>query len=215
MLGKKQRARDAWGAPGVVAACPHLSIQSNMRLVFVHGPPAAGKLTVAQALLRLVPGRLFDNHAAIDVARTVLDFGAPGFWELVQTVRLMVIEAAAAQGVPLLVATYCYAEPDDRPAFEQIEGIVLRYGGELLPVFLQCAERELIRRVGNADRATRGKTSSEEGLRNFLVRYRISPVPRANCLTLDSETRTPAETAREIVRHFRLDSPDGRQQPSR
>jgi hypothetical protein len=25
--------------------------------------------------------RLFDNHAAIDVARTVFDFGAPGFWE--------------------------------------------------------------------------------------------------------------------------------------
>lgn len=55
-----------------------------MRLAFLHGPPAAGKLTVAKALLHLVPGRLFDNHAAIDVARTVFDFGTPGFWELVQ-----------------------------------------------------------------------------------------------------------------------------------
>lgn len=186
-----------------------------MRLVFLHGPPAAGKLTVAQALLRLVLGRLFDNHAAIDVARTVFDLGAPGFWELVQTVSSTVIEAAAAQGVPLLVTTYCYAEPDDRPAFEQFEGIVQRHRGELLPIFLQCSEREMIRRVGSEDRANRRKITSGEGLRTFLARYRISPVPRANCLTLDSEAVTPAENAREIVRHFGLDVPDTRQHHSR
>ena len=86
-----------------------------MRLVFLHGAPAAGKLTVAKALLRIVPGRLFDNHAAIDLARTVFDFGAPGFWELVHSVRYAAFDAAAANGVALVVATFCYAEPDDRP----------------------------------------------------------------------------------------------------
>jgi len=58
-----------------------------MKLLFLHGAPAAGKLTVARAPLQLVPGRLFDNHAAIDLARTLFEFGAPGFWELVHTVR--------------------------------------------------------------------------------------------------------------------------------
>ncbi len=60
---------------------------SSMKLVFLHGSPAVGKLTVAKALLSMVSGRLFDNHAAIDLARTVFDFGAPGFWELVHSVR--------------------------------------------------------------------------------------------------------------------------------
>ena len=55
-----------------------------MKLIFLHGEPASGKLTVARALLRLVPGRLMENHAAIDFARTLFDFGAPGFWELVE-----------------------------------------------------------------------------------------------------------------------------------
>jgi hypothetical protein len=50
-----------------------------MKLIFLHGSPAVGKLTVAKALLRLVQGRLVDNHAAIDLARTIFDFGAPGF----------------------------------------------------------------------------------------------------------------------------------------
>jgi hypothetical protein len=142
-----------------------------MKLIFLHGAPATGKLTVAKALLRAVPGRLFDNHAAIDVARTVFDFGAPGFWSLVHTVRSSVLGAAAEHGVPLVVVTYCYAEPDDRPAFEQLEAIVQRHGGELHPVFLYCSGEEIIRRVSNADRAERRKITSEMGLNTFLAHH--------------------------------------------
>lgn len=82
-----------------------------MKLVFLHGAPAVGKLTVAKALLRLIPGRLFDNHGGMDLALTVFDFGVPGFWELVHSARLAVLEAAASHDIPLVVATYCYSEP--------------------------------------------------------------------------------------------------------
>jgi chloramphenicol 3-O-phosphotransferase len=174
------------------------------RLIFLHGAPATGKLTVAKALLRAVPARLFDNHAAIDVARTLFDFGAPGFWELVHTVRSAAVNAAAEQGVPLVVTTYCYAEPDDRPTFEQFEAIVQRHGGELLPVFLHCSKEEIIRRVSNADRAERRKIKSKRGLDTFLAQYNISPVPRTHCLVLDSEARPADATAQKIIRHFNL-----------
>jgi tRNA uridine 5-carbamoylmethylation protein Kti12 len=53
-----------------------------MKLIFLHGAPASGKLTVATALLKALPARLLDNHAAIDAARTVFDIGAPGFGNL-------------------------------------------------------------------------------------------------------------------------------------
>jgi hypothetical protein len=175
-----------------------------MKLIFLHGAPATGKLTVARSLLRVVPGRLFDNHAAIDVARTVFDFGAPGFWALVHTVRSSVLDAAAVHGVPLVVATYCYAEPDDRPAFEQFEAIVQGHGGELYPVFLYCSKEEMIRRVGNAERAKHRKITSEIGLNDFLAQYTMSPVPRVDCLAVDTETSTADATALEIIRHFRL-----------
>ena len=69
-----------------------------MKLVFLHGAPASGKLTVAKALLRVVSGRLFDNHAAIDFARTMFDFGVPGFWDLVHEVRLSARDAAVVKG---------------------------------------------------------------------------------------------------------------------
>jgi hypothetical protein len=176
-----------------------------MKLLFLHGAPAAGKLTVAKALLRIVPGRLMDNHAAIDLALTIFDFGAPGFWELVHDVRNAAFEAAAEQRVPLLVTTFCYAEPDDRPLFSRVEEIVQRRGGELPPVFLQCSREEALRRVGNPDRVERRKISSGEHLIRELDRYDLTAVPRADCLKLDTGTNPADVTAQQIVRHFRLD----------
>lgn len=95
-----------------------------MKLIFIHGSPAVGKLTVAKALLRLVPARLMDNHSNVDLARTIFDFGVPGFWELVHSSRCVALHAAAKHGVPLLVTTYCYVEPDDRAAVDEFEAIV-------------------------------------------------------------------------------------------
>jgi hypothetical protein len=175
-----------------------------MKLIFIHGAPASGKLTVAKALLRAVPGRLFDNHAAIDVARTVFDFGAPGFWDLVHDVYCKVLEAAAAQGTPLVVMTYCYADPEDLPSFSDYEAIVLRAGGQLLPVFLSCSRQEAKRRVGNPDRAERRKITSIEGLEAFLDQNNLTRVPRPDCLSLETDTLPPEATAERIIRHFRL-----------
>src|SRR4051812_33713171 len=105
-----------------------------MKLIFIHGAPATGKLTVAKALLKRVAGRQLDNHAAIDFARTIFEFGAPGFWELIHDVRLAAIGAAARQDLPLVVMTFCYSHPEDLQFFEAFEGLVREKGGELLPV---------------------------------------------------------------------------------
>ena len=177
-----------------------------MKLVFLHGAPAAGKLTVAKALLRIVPGRLFDNHAAIDLARTIFDFGAPGFWELVRNVRYAALDVAAANGVALVVTTFCYTEPDDRPQFETFEAILRRHDGQLLPVFLHCSRDEAARRVGNPDRAERRKMTSADSLIREFDRYDFTPVPRADCLSLDTDVKSADATAQDIVDHFRLDA---------
>ena len=175
-----------------------------MKLLFLHGAPAAGKLTVAKALLQLVPGRLFDNHAAIDLARTLFDFGAPGFWELVHATRYSALDIAAEHGVALVVTTFCYAEPLDLPQFEKFEEIMLRHGGELLPVFLHCSREEATRRVGNPDRVERRKITSPAYLLKELDAYKFTAVPRPNCLTLDTGVRPAEATAQEIIGHFAL-----------
>jgi hypothetical protein len=175
-----------------------------MKLIFLHGSPAVGKLTVAKALLRLVPARLMDNHANVDLARTVFDFGVPGFWELVHSSRCVALHAAAKHGVPLLVTTYCYAEPDDRTSYEEFEAIVRQYDGEIVPVFLHCPQEVALRRVGNPDRVERGKVTSAEGLTNFVDGKNFTSVPRTNCIRFDTGAMSPEAVAREIVVRFGL-----------
>jgi hypothetical protein len=175
-----------------------------MKLVFLHGAPATGKLTVAKALLNVVPGRLLDNHAAIDFARNVFEFGAPGFWDLVHHARLVALEAAAKHGVPLVVFTFCYSDPTDLPRFQEFERLMLRMKGDLLPVYLYCSDQEIARRIGTVDRAQRGKTSSMEALSAFRTVYNDAPVPRPDCFKIDSGAKSADATAREIAHHFGL-----------
>ena len=178
-----------------------------MKLLFLHGAPAVGKLTVAKAVLRIVPGRLMDNHAAIDLARTIFEFGAPEFWELVHDVRYSALDAAAEHRVPLLVTTFCYAEPEDREQLGQIEEIVQHHGAKLLPVFLHCSREEALRRVGNPDRVERRKLISGEHLIRDLDRYNLTAVPRPDCLRLDTGVSAAEVTAQKIVEHFGLNVP--------
>jgi hypothetical protein len=42
------------------------------------------------------------NHAVIDFARTMFDFGAPGFWDLVHQIRLAALTTAAQQEISLV-----------------------------------------------------------------------------------------------------------------
>jgi chloramphenicol 3-O-phosphotransferase len=175
-----------------------------MDLIFLHGAPAVGKLTTAKAILEMCPGRLFDNHVAIDCARSMFDFGAPGFNQFVGAIRIAGLTAAAKQQVEFVVMTYCYADPEDLPEFELFERIWQSKGGRLLPVFLQCSVEEAERRVSNEDRIARRKTASREGLARLTGAYNLTFVPRSACLKLDTSDTPAPETAKAILRHFKL-----------
>jgi hypothetical protein len=175
-----------------------------MNLLFLHGPPAAGKLTVARELLRLIPGRMLDNHASIDYSRTLFDFGTPEFWRLVQAIRVVTTEQAAQSALPNLICTQCYSEPEDHSHFERLQAIVSAYHGRLMPVFLFCDSATLNERVGNSDRAERRKLTSREGLAAFMEQWNIVPVTHPDCLKIDTSLQPASESAQSICTHFRL-----------
>ena len=45
-----------------------------MWLLFLHGPPASGKLTIARELKTLTGFQLFHNHLAVDLLESVFEF---------------------------------------------------------------------------------------------------------------------------------------------
>ena len=173
-------------------------------LVLLHGPPASGKLTVARELGALTGARVFHNHLTLDVAKSVLDFGAPGFWPLVGELRLASFRSLFEHGTGTVVATWCYEEPEDRELFLRIRSIAASANGRVLPVFLSCDLACLEGRVGNDHRREMDKLHDVERLRTLLSRKNYRAIPDDRCITVDSGVVSAEANARAIVEAFGL-----------
>ena len=53
-----------------------------MKLVFIYGPPAAGKLTIARKVAEKAGLALFHNHLIVDAVGAVFPFGSEHFKRL-------------------------------------------------------------------------------------------------------------------------------------
>jgi hypothetical protein len=69
-----------------------------MYCVFIHGPAAADKLTVATALKARSGLPVFHNHLAVDTALSLFEFGSPGFVRLREVIWLAAFREAADSG---------------------------------------------------------------------------------------------------------------------
>ena len=90
-----------------------------MKLIIIHGPPAAGKLTVANALSLRTYFKVFHKHLTIDCTEPVFDFGTDAFWDINLKLRIEVIAEAARQDIDL-IHTFCYAKGPDDDKFREL-----------------------------------------------------------------------------------------------
>src|SRR3954470_21966554 len=79
-----------------------------MKLIFLHGLPGVGKLTVARELAQLTGFRIFHNHLAVDLVASVFEFGSPPFVELREKIWLEVFSRAAAARLNGLIFTFAF-----------------------------------------------------------------------------------------------------------
>jgi hypothetical protein len=175
-----------------------------MKLIFLHGPPGVGKLTVARELAALTGCRLFHNHLTVDLVSAVFDFGTEPFVLLRERVWLSVFREAARRGVSL-VFTFSPERTVREGFVAEAVAAVESAGGEVLFVELTCAEGELERRIESAGRGEFGKLRSAEFYRRLKEEgaFEYPPLPDSG-LTLDVTERPPAETARLIAERFGL-----------
>ena len=80
------------------------------------------------------------------------------------------------------------------------------YGNLLRPYFLRGLGKTAVNgtMVSAPDRVERRKMTFQEGLFRDLDNFRFPPVPRSDCLKLDTEARSADLNAQEIVRRFGL-----------
>src|SRR5688572_30431839 len=110
-----------------------------MKLIIIHGPPAAGKLTIANAVSLRTYFKVFHNHLTIDCVEPVFDFGTDEFWEVILKLRCEVIAHAARQDIDL-IHTWCYAKGKDDDRFRQLIKAAEGNGGDVHLVLLHCRD---------------------------------------------------------------------------
>lgn len=175
-----------------------------MQLIFIHGPAACGKLTVARELEKLTRYPVFHNHLVLDAIGSVFPFGSAPFIALRQQFWLAMFEAAA-KADRSLIFTFAPENtvPDD--FIDQTQAVVAAAGGQVLFVRLTVSEAEQERRVTAPERRAFHKLASVEVLRQFRdsggAAYR--PIPDSG-LTIDTDSTLPARAAARIVEAFAL-----------
>jgi hypothetical protein len=167
-----------------------------MRLIFLYGMPATGKLTVAQELAARTGYKLFHNHLAVDLLLSVFEFGSAAFVELRETIWLSVFEQACRSGLPGLIFTFA-PERTVRPQFiPEAQRIVRENGGQIDFIELVCPLEELKARMDRPSRLQYQKLSSvalfEELLGDGVFDSSHMPEPR---LRIDTSVHSPAEAA--------------------
>ncbi len=165
-----------------------------MTLVFLYGPPAAGKLTVAQELAEITGFRVFHNHLTNDLAQEIFPVRNADFGDLVARLRLDVFEAAARADVSL-ISTFVYAAgPQDDAFVATIVEIVHRYGGDVAYVQLLPSRAALRERVDAPSRAAYAKIKDWELLESLLDGNDLT-TPLPGSLAIDNSELAPFDAA--------------------
>jgi hypothetical protein len=176
-----------------------------MKLIFIYGLPASGKLTVAQELVAVTGYKLFHNHLVVDLLQTVFEFGSPEFVALREEFWLSVFDRASRSALPGMIFTF-NPESTVRPSFiGNVMKTVAAAGSGVHFIELTAPLPELKRRMGSLSRLQYKKLASvplfeqlhQEGV--FEVEY--MPKPH---LSIDTSIHQPARAALQIARALDL-----------
>ena len=172
-------------------------------LVYLYGPPASGKLTIAEHVRDLTGFRLFHNHLTVNAIREVFDFGSPPFVELIHRVRLDVFATAMRSDTSLIFTNNsAWGGPDGRARFEAFAGhtalAVKEAGGRALFFHLTAPRLVLEGRVANDSRHAQGKLVDVRRLRVLLDELDDSPLHQDD-VSIDTSQLPPEEAARVVA----------------
>jgi hypothetical protein len=179
-----------------------------MKLIFIYGAPAAGKLTVATELASQTGYKLLDNHKAIDYLVDIFPREDHQHdrtrSKLGRRIRLDTFEAVAQAGVNL-ITTFAPISAGMYDFMRDARTAVESQGGEICFVQLAPPQATMEERVLSESRKGH-KIDTVERWRELLVGNpgAFEPFPDVEHLIIDNSEISPAETAQKIIQHYDL-----------
>ncbi len=175
-----------------------------MKLIFIWGPAASGKLTVARELSALTGISLFHNHLVVDALLEKLTFGEPEFVRLREAMWMSVFDNAARADKSLIFTFQ--PEPTVVEGFaERVKDVIAAEGGDVVFVRLLASRDVQDARIANDSRKEFRKLVSLDMLRELRPGFEASEaeMPAAD-LVIDTELDAPDASAWQIAEAFGL-----------
>lgn len=177
-----------------------------MHLIFIYGPPAVGKLTVAQELAQLTGYPVFHLHQTIDLVTQFFPQGTAAYSQVTRIIRLAIIQAAAQEQFPGLIFTYGYGNPTKQmdEFIKTIIQTIHQYGGTTNFVYLTADKETLFERVTQASRKNTGKIQTKEILAQTLQERTFGEIPFVENFVIDTTHLSAEQVAQQIKKHYKL-----------
>lgn len=171
-------------------------------LVYLYGPPAVGKLTIAEELQRLTSFRLFHNHLTVNAVRQVFEFGSPAFAGLLRRIRLDVFATAMRAGTSVIFTNNsAWGGEDGNARFRnfalEAARVVDEAGGTALFTHLTAPLEVLEARLASHSRREHGKLVDVRRLRELVAHLDGSPLDPDH-LSVDT-SRSSVEQAAQLI----------------
>ncbi len=183
-----------------------------MKLVFIIGDAAVGKMTVGQELMKITDLRLFHNHMTIE---PVLEIMGRFDGELISDMRELIFRRFAASNSYGMIFTYMMAfdMQSDWEYLEHVKSIFAPYGTEFYYVELIAPQAVRLKRNKTENRllnkpSKRDVEISDRRLIRDDENYRCvsypGEIPFENYLRIENADLSAAEAARMIRERFAL-----------
>ena len=198
--------------PHVWHADDSVSGGNAMKLVFIIGSGAVGKMTVGQELAKITGLTLFHNHMTIEPVIALLGrYDGQAVLEL----REVLFRRFAASDNDGLIFTYMWAfdQQADWDYIEHVKEIFRPYGTEFYYVELIAPQEVRLQRNATENRISNKRSKadiaqSSARLMNEDQNYRLvsheGEIPFDNYLRIDNSNLSAVETARQIKERFGL-----------
>ncbi len=183
-----------------------------MKLLFMIGNAAVGKMTVGQELMKITGLRLFHNHMTIE---PVIEIFGQYNGAVVNRLRQVVFEEFARTDSYGMIFTYMWAfdQQADWDYVEHVKSIFEPYGTEFYYVELVTSREVRLERNVTENRLRNKASKREIELSNQRLirddtRYRLESlegeIPFDNYMKIDNTNLAPDVVAKMIKRQFNL-----------